>query len=404
MKYNSVMKNKKFIIYFIGVFLSNLGNAFTVFVFPLMVLKITNSPVHLGISSALVFLPYALLGLPAGVLIDKLNKKKIMQYADFVRLITYISIPVFDYIGDLSIYHIYIVSLVSGTALVFHSISEISIIPKIVEKNQLTEANSYIYASQNIAEFIGPIIGGVLYSLTGYSVLIVIDSFTFVISIISLSLITIEYVKPSNIKLISFSMFLKDIKIGISYIFKDTLIKNMAVILIISNLIISPYYLYIVLFVKEILDKGSETLGIVFGIASLGALLGSLAINYLRLRLSFKKMIILILFTDFVFRMLIPFSINVYFLSLFLAFTYFTQAILNIAIITLRQESTPEHYLGRVNSVFKTAVFTSRPVGLFLGGIMLENYHSFWTLLLSSIVCFLIFIYSYISMASEERH
>ncbi|PNZ78884.1 MFS transporter [Staphylococcus microti] len=164
------------------------------------------------------------------------------------------------------------------------------------------------------------------------------------------------------------------------------------------------YYLYIVLFVKEILDKGSETLGIVFGIASLGALLGSLAINYLRLRLSFKKMIILILFTDFVFRMLIPFSINVYFLSLFLAFTYFTQAILNIAIITLRQESTPEHYLGRVNSVFKTAVFTSRPVGLFLGGIMLENYNSFWTLLLSSIVCFLIFIYSYISMASEERH
>ncbi|PNZ79880.1 MFS transporter, partial [Staphylococcus microti] len=71
MKYNSVMKNKEFIIYFIGVFLSNLGNAFTVFVFPLMILKITNSPVHLGISSALVFLPYALLGLPAGVLIDK---------------------------------------------------------------------------------------------------------------------------------------------------------------------------------------------------------------------------------------------------------------------------------------------------------------------------------------------
>lgn len=402
MKYDSVLNNKKFVVYFIGVFLSNLGNAFTVFVFPLIILNISNSPMHLGISSALAFLPYALLGLPAGVLIDKLNKKKIMQYADFVRLIAYISIPIFDYMGYLSIYHIYIVSIVSGTALVFHSISEISIIPKIVEKKQLTEANSYIYASQNIAEFIGPILGGVLYSLIGYSILIVIDSFTFIISIISLSLISIEYIKPHEMKLLSFNMILKDIKSGINYIFKETLIKDMAIILVISNLIISPYYLYVILFVKEILDKDSKALGIVFGLASLGALLGSLSINYLRIRLSFKKMIILVLFVDFLFRMLMPFSINFYLLSVFLAFTYFTQAILNIAIITLRQESTPEHYLGKVNSVFKTAVFTSRPVGLFLGGILLENYNSFWTLLLSSIACFLVFMYGYIRMASNK--
>ncbi|MCS4485796.1 MFS transporter [Staphylococcus americanisciuri] len=402
MAYSSVLKNKKFIIYFIGVFLSNIGNAFTVFVFPLMILKITNSPIHLGIASALVFVPYALLGLPAGVLIDKLDKKRIMQYADFLRIIAYISIPLYDYFGNLSIYHMYIVSIISGIALVFHSISEISIIPKIVEKQQLTEANSYIYASQNIAEFIGPILGGILYSLIGYSILIIIDAFTFVISIISLSLISIEYIKPSNINLISLNTILKDIKTGINYIFKAPLIKNMAIILVISNLIISPYYLYIVLFVKEVLEKDSKALGVVFGIASLGALLGSLTTNYLRIKFSFKQMIILILFIGFMFRMAIPFSTSVHFLSIFLGFTYFTQAILNIAIITLRQESTPEYYLGRVNSVFKTAVFTSRPAGLFLGGILLEKCNSFWALFLSSIACFLIFIYACIRINSNK--
>ncbi|MGV3041632.1 MFS transporter [Staphylococcus rostri] len=392
MSYQSVIKDKRFLVYFLGVSISNFGNALTLFVFPLMVLQITHSPFQLGVVAALGYLPYALLGLPAGALIDRFNKKRVMQYADFARFVAYLSIPIVDYFFGLNIYYIYIVVIISGIALVFHSISEISIIPKIVQKDQLTEANSYIYATQNIAEFIGPIVGGILYASVGYALLLMIDAVTFLISIMSLCLITINYIsKAADLCL---SDIYSDIKVGIKNILYLPLIKDMLVILVASNLIISPYYIYVVVFVQDVLAGNSTSLGMVFGVASLGALFGSIVTNYLRLKLPWGKLIFITLIIDAMFRFILPFSLTIYLFAIFLAVTYSTQAILNIAIITMRQELTPEVYLGRVNSVFKTAVFAARPVGLFLGGIILESYNSFWSLFFSAILCIILCIFA----------
>ncbi|HII0965874.1 TPA: MFS transporter [Staphylococcus aureus] len=352
MSYTSVLFNKNFTFYLIGIAFSNIGSAFTTFVFPLMILKLTGSAFQVGIVSALSFIPYAILGLPAGALIDRLNKKTIMKCADIIRFISYLSIPVLSFYNMLSIFQIYVVAIISGIGLVFHSISEVSIIPSIVKEEDLASANSYIYATQNVSEFLGPIIGGLLYTYMGYSILIFIDSMTFLLSFFSLILIKIETKSIFNQEKLSGKNFLSDVKVGFDYLLSNSTIRVMAVVVSLSNLIISPYYIYIVMFVKEVMNQSSQALGLVLGISSLGALI----------------------------------STYIFILIPLLGLTYMTQSILNIAIITLRQKKCSEHMLGRVNSVFKTMVFAFRPIGLFLGGILLENKGGFYALTISAVL------------------
>lgn len=350
-----------------------------------MILKLTGSAFQVGIVSALSFIPYAILGLPAGALIDRLNKKTIMKCADIIRLISYLSIPVLSFYNMLSIFQIYVVAIISGIGLVFHSISEVSIIPSIV-KEDLASANSYIYATQNVSEFLGPIIGGLLYTYMGYSILIFIDSMTFLLSFFSLILIKIETKSIFNQEKLSGKNFLSDVKVGFDYLLSNSTIRVMAVVVSLSNLIISPYYIYIVMFVKEDMNQSSQALGLVLGISSLGALIGSLSASFLLKLFNFGKLIVIILFLDTIFRLMLPFSTYIFILIPLLGLTYMTQSILNIAIITLRQKKCSEHMLGRVNSVFKTMVFAFRAIGLFLGGILLENKGGFYALTISAVL------------------
>ncbi|MDT3890475.1 MFS transporter [Staphylococcus aureus] len=386
MSYASVLFNKNFTFYLIGIAFSNIGSAFTTFVFPLMILKLTGSAFQVGIVSALSFIPYAILGLPAGALIDRLNKKTIMKCADIIRLISYLSIPVLSFYTMLSIFQIYVVAIISGIGLVFHSISEVSIIPSIVKEEDLASANSYIYATQNVSEFLGPIIGGLLYTYMGYSILIFIDSMTFLLSFFSLILIKIETKSIFNQEKLSGKNFLSDVKVGFDYLLSNSTIRVMAVVVSLSNLIISPYYIYIVMFVKEDMNQSSQALGLVLGISSLGALIGSLSASFLLKLFNFGKLIVIILFLDTIFRLMLPFSTYIFILIPLLGLTYMTQSILNIAIITLRQKKCSEHMLGRVNSVFKTMVFAFRAIGLFLGGILLENKGGFYALTISAVL------------------
>ncbi|HDH1033821.1 TPA: MFS transporter [Staphylococcus aureus] len=386
MSYASVLFNKNFTFYLIGIAFSNIGSAFTTFVFPLMILKLTGSAFQVGIVSALSFIPYAILGLPAGALIDRLNKKTIMKCADIIRLISYLSIPVLSFYNMLSIFQIYVVAIISGIGLVFHSISEVSIIPSIVKEEDLASANSYIYATQNVSEFLGPIIGGLLYTYMGYSILIFIDSMTFLLSFFSLILIKIETKSIFNQEKLSGKNFLSDVKVGFDYLLSNSTIRVMAVVVSLSNLIISPYYIYIVMFVKEDMNQSSQALGLVLGISSLGALIGSLSASFLLKLFNFGKLIVIILFLDTIFRLMLPFSTYIFILIPLLGLTYMTQSILNIAIITLRQKKCSEHMLGRVNSVFKTMVFAFRAIGFFLGGILLENKGGFYALTISAVL------------------
>ncbi len=147
----------------------------------------------------------------------------------------------------------------------------------------------------------------------GYSILIFIDSMTFLLSFFSLILIKIETKSILDQK-VEWKKFFEQCKVGFDYLLSNSTIRVMAVVVSLSNLIISPYYIYIVMFVKEDMNQSSQALGLVLGISSLGALMGSLSASFLLKLFNFGKLIVIILFLDTIFRLMLPFRLYIFIL------------------------------------------------------------------------------------------
>src|SRR5215469_1398135 len=178
-------RNRDYILLWGGQMISAVGSRVSMLAFPLLVLALTHSPAQAGLIAALRGLPYALLILPAGALIDRWNRKRVMILCDIGRAIALGSIPLALVFGRLTIAQIYVVSLVEGTLFTFFSLAHIACLPHVVSKEQLPTAVAQESIIDSVTELIGPSIGGVLYGI-GRVVPFLTDALSYGASVVSL--------------------------------------------------------------------------------------------------------------------------------------------------------------------------------------------------------------------------
>jgi MFS family permease len=111
--------NSNFWKYWTGQTISNLGSSITLFALPLLVYKLTNSALNLGISSAANMLPYLLFGLLLGAWTDRINRKSMMILTNIGRAVIIATIPLMAFLGLLSIWWIYLVGFLHSTLTIF---------------------------------------------------------------------------------------------------------------------------------------------------------------------------------------------------------------------------------------------------------------------------------------------
>ena len=122
-------RNRDYILLWSGQMISSVGSRVSMLAFPLLVLALTHSPAQAGLIGAMRGLPYALLILPAGTLVDRWNRKRVMILCDIGRALALGSIPLALVLGHLTIAQIYVVSLVEGTLFTFFSLAHIACLP-----------------------------------------------------------------------------------------------------------------------------------------------------------------------------------------------------------------------------------------------------------------------------------
>ncbi len=364
----SLWRNRDYLLLWSGQIVSTTGSMVSQLAFPLLILALTHSPAQAGIVGALRMLPYLILGLPVGALVDRWDRKLVMILCDLGRFLCMASIPVALIFGHLTILQLYVVSLLEGSLFVFFDIAEVACLPQVVAKEQLSNATAQNIATYNIASLIGSPLGGVFYSIGRFFPFFA-DGISYLCSVISLLFIKTSF-QQERIEVPRALM--TEIKGGLKWLWEHRLFRFLALLLCGISLVADGFTLIIIVLGQH-LHASAIDLGLIFSLAGVAGILGSLAAPFLSRHMSFFMIALVTLWPQAILALLLIVAPNLLIIAVLLAAVFFLIPIFDIVQRSQRLASIPDELQGRVNSVYRIIVFSGRPASLALTGLLLQT-------------------------------
>ncbi len=373
-------RNRDYMLLWSGQLVSSVGSQVSQLAFPLLILALTHSPAQAGLAGALRALPYLIFSLPAGALIDRWDRKRVMILSDIIRGLALGSIPLTFALGHLTLLQLYIVSTIEGTFFVFFNIAEAACLPRVVPKVQLPAATAQNQATDGITGLVGPSLGGVLYAF-GNTIPFLTDAISYLASVISLFFIKTHFQEKRTVAQRKLWI---EIWEGLRWLWQHPLIRFMALITGTSNLVYSGYTLIVIVLAQN-MHASSFLIGIIMAVSGLGAILGSIVAPYLQRRFTFGQVIIASSWFGALAIALFLVAPNLIVLGIVAFFSFIAAPIYNVVQFSYRSALIPDTLQGRVNSVFRLIAFGGQPIGVALIGWLLQSVGTFQTILYCSI-------------------
>lgn len=299
-----------------------------------------------GHSGYLCSFPFIIAGPFAGTYVDRVDRKNLMIWMDFLRGVLISAPGILFFWGKLEVWHIYIVTLGLSAMTAFLNPALNSLIPLIVQKDSLTRANSLSQLSRNLSGILGPALGGILVALLGSGWVMILDGITFGLSGLAIAFIRGVQVIVSEAK--QRQHFFADLWDGLIFIKNQSVIFWNMILFSLINFFIAPIAILMPVVVKEVLRMGPEGFGFLTSAISVGMFLGTL---FLGIKGEVKrKGSVIILSIVFGGICLAFFGISTSFsLSmLLLALAGLTFSLVNVLVIVVFQTRIPHDKQGRV--------------------------------------------------------
>jgi MFS family permease len=356
-----------------GQTLSQLGSSFTTFALPLIVFKQTGSALDLGIAAAVNILPYLLFGLVLGAWVDRVDRKRLMILADVGRALVIGVIPVLWWLGAMEVWCIYVVGFLTATLTIVFEAGEFAALPSLVSSEDLVTANGRIQATYSGAAVLGPVLAGVLVAFMSVPALLLLDALTFVASAVSLVLVRARFNPEEEPGGEERPSILEDVREGLRYVLGHPVLRGIAVMMALVNLVAASVHAQLVLLAKERLQATDTEVGWLYAAGSLGMVVLSLAAGPLRRRLSFSTVALGALAGYGLLTVALG-ATRTYPLALVVWGAASGLAVLfNVAAGSLRQSIVPNELLGRVMTVSTVLAWSAIPVGTTLSGALIES-------------------------------
>ncbi|HLX55931.1 MAG TPA: MFS transporter [Ktedonobacteraceae bacterium] len=360
-------RNRDYVLLWSGQIVSSVGTRVSQLAFPLLVLAITHSPAQAGLIAALRGLPYVLFILPAGAMVDRWNRKRVMILCDAGRAIALGSIPVALLLGNLTIIQLCVVSLVEGTLFTFFGLAETACLPHVVSKEQLTGAVAQNSVIDSVSGMIGPSFGGILFGI-GRAVPFLTDAISYIASVLSIFFMRAQFQKEVSTEPLH---LWAEIGEGLRWLWHHPLIRFIA--LLTSGLIlpVSGYGLIIIVLAQQ-QHATSFEIGLILAGGGIGSIVGSVVVAPLRRRFGFGKLMIGATWLWALTWLLFALAPNPFLLGVATALSFIVVPIYMSVQFGYRLSVIPDHLQGRVNSVFRLVAFGSEPFGLALTGLLIQ--------------------------------
>jgi len=351
------------------------GSQVTLLAVPTVAILILHAgPFQVGVLSALEFLAFPTLGLVAGVYADRLRRRPIMILCDIGRALALGSIPLAFVLGVLRLEQLYLVALLTGIFTVFFDVSYQSYLPALVDRPNLIEGNTKLEVTRSAAQISGPAIAGFLIQWIGGAKAIAVDALSFLLSAIAIITIKKPEPEPKPGTASGATGFIPEMREGIDVVFKNPILWRIAATTgttnFGSNMIFGAVFL---VFAYRDLHLSAAVVGIIFGIGSVGGLVGALLASRAARTLGLGLTLAVAIAIGGLANLAIPLAslgAAPVILSALGFITLTMVPIYNINQVSLRQAITPDRVQGRMNATMRTIVWGTIPIGAFVGGIL----------------------------------
>jgi hypothetical protein len=386
--FNGLWRNGDFVRLWTSLTITHFGGQVTFLALPLTAaLLLHATPLEMGVLTALEAAPFALFGLFAGVLVDRLPKLPIIVWSDIVRGVALLAVPACAWLGALTMPVLYAVGFIVGAGAVAGWPAYQVFMTERVGRENLVEANAKIGVSDSAAQLVGPGMAGALIQWLTAPVAILLDAASFFFSAWIL-----RGIRPASgdaPKMRPRGLW-SEIREGLAAIWANPLLRALAWSIAVWQVFRHACFAIMVLFAARELGFSAGRIGVLWMLAGVGSFTAAAAVAPLNRRIGFgPAMLAGVLGTGVAWLVLGAASggelvaSTVFGLGLFML--DFCAMVFFINYLTLRQAATPDALLGRVVATMICLTIAMAPLGGLAGGWIAEHLGLRATLLISGL-------------------
>ena len=388
---------RDFRILWAGQSLNLLGDQILVVALPLLAVQV------MGVSASqavllpfFLFVPFLIFGLPAGAIVDRLSRRLTMIVCDTIQAVVFVLVTALALNGILTFPMLVLLVTIAGTAVVFFQIAYTSYIPELFSEAQdLQRSNSQLFFSESITKTLGPMLAGSIIAWLGIAAVIAVNAGTFVLSMLSLLVIKHRQSKTTKhqVKKQARGWIYRDIREGLHFVFRHRRLEPVimcGVVYVTFSIMVDST---LVLYCLNVLSLSSVIIGFVVGAAAAGFPIGNLLCTQLVNRFGVARTLVVSAIVSVTGLILIPLAGPLGSVTGLIAASVLHgigEGIFGPTALTLRQTETPDHLLGRINSIQRFLVWGAVSIGNLIAALTIKLFGlsgTLWIGGLGTILC-----------------
>ncbi|WP_104116292.1 MFS transporter [Arthrobacter sp. B1805] len=351
--------------------LSNLADGVLKIALPLLAIQVTQSPTLIAGLTVAATLPWLFFALTAGALADRMDRRRLMAWANLSRAVLPALLVAVLLLDLGSIWALYVVALMVGVAETLYDTSAQSILPQVVHRDQLSRANGRLYTVElTTNQFVGPPLGGLLVGI-GVVAGLVVPAALWCAAVGGLLLLPGSF----RVEREGRTTLRSDIREGLGFLWNQKVLRTLAAMTGVLNFASSAAFAVLVLFaVGPSSEMGLSEVG--FGVllttSAVGSFIGSLTAERIEAGLGRAVSLMLTIVGCALFVGAPALSSSPFVLGPIFLLGGLLIVLWNVITVSLRQRITPDRLLGRVNSAYRLLAWGTMPLGAATGGLLAQ--------------------------------
>ena len=273
--FRSLRRHRNYRIFFVGQVVSLAGSWMQNIALAWLVLELSGSPLAVGALAFARFLPFTIFGLLAGVVVDRIDARRLVMATQAGALLVSIALAVVTLSGTATLPVVYVLAALGGLTLAFDAPGRQSLTYQMVGPRSLPNAVALNAGLFNGSRVIGPAIAGVVIAAFGTGVCFVVNAFSFLAVLAALAILRpeelVEVERDPDTRLV------EGLRRAFSYVWHDPLLRSVLGVVTIVSTVGFNFHVLVPLLASETLSVGPEGFGILSAFFGLGAMVGALA-------------------------------------------------------------------------------------------------------------------------------